>query len=225
MTTQSEQTNQPNQSSQSDQPDQPSRPSRSDPSAQAVELVLYAPIGAAAYIREMGPDFLRLFAARGRAEVDARQQQVAARLRLAKGTGEVAIAFGVPIVRRKVGERISSLLPTSHPTPATPRSRPRTYEPSPVASTAPAPAPEGTNGQSSVEAADPVDAVVDLAGEVARDLAEERLAIPGYDALSASQVVERLAGLSGEELDAVREYEAGHRRRRTILGKIEQLSN
>ena len=50
------------------------------------------------------------------------------------------------------------------------------------------------------------------------------LAIPGYDALSASQVVERLAGLSGDELAAVREYETGHRRRRTILGKIEQLS-
>jgi hypothetical protein len=51
-----------------------------------------------------------------------------------------------------------------------------------------------------------------------------QLAIPGYDALSASQVVERLAGLSGDELAAVRQYEAGHRRRRTILGKIEQLS-
>ena len=49
------------------------------------------------------------------------------------------------------------------------------------------------------------------------------LPIPGYDALSASQVVERLAGLSADELGAVHAYESTHRQRRTILGKIEQL--
>jgi hypothetical protein len=50
------------------------------------------------------------------------------------------------------------------------------------------------------------------------------LPIPGYDALSASQVVERLIGLAPDELDAVHQYEASHRQRRTILGKIEQLA-
>ena len=54
--------------------------------------------------------------------------------------------------------------------------------------------------------------------------ASAELPIPGYDALSASQVVERLAGLAAPELDAVRAYEATHRNRRTILGKIDQLS-
>lgn len=49
------------------------------------------------------------------------------------------------------------------------------------------------------------------------------LAIPGYDALSAPQVVQRLSGLSPEELDAVRSYEAVTRHRQTILGRIEQL--
>jgi hypothetical protein len=53
--------------------------------------------------------------------------------------------------------------------------------------------------------------------------ASDELPIPGYDALSASQVVERLAGLSAGELDSVRDYENANRRRRTILGKIEQL--
>jgi len=42
--------------------------------------------------------------------------------------------------------------------------------------------------------------------------------------LSASQVVERLVGLAPDELDAVHAYEASHRQRRTILGKIEQLA-
>lgn len=49
------------------------------------------------------------------------------------------------------------------------------------------------------------------------------LAIPGYDTLSASQVVQRLAGLSADELEAVRTYESDTRGRRTILSKISQL--
>lgn len=49
------------------------------------------------------------------------------------------------------------------------------------------------------------------------------LAIPDYDSLSASQVVPRLEGLSGRELDAVQRYEAAHRSRKTILNKIAQL--
>ncbi len=49
------------------------------------------------------------------------------------------------------------------------------------------------------------------------------LAIPGYDTLSASQVVQRLAGLSGPELGAVARYEQTHRHRRTILNRVEQL--
>lgn len=55
-----------------------------------------------------------------------------------------------------------------------------------------------------------------------RDRAAE-LAIPGYDSLSASQVVQRLAGLAPDELEAVRDYEAGARGRRTILNRIAQL--
>jgi len=50
------------------------------------------------------------------------------------------------------------------------------------------------------------------------------LPIQDYDELSASQVVARLAGLSGEELDAVRVYEESQRQRRTILTRIEQLT-
>ncbi len=49
------------------------------------------------------------------------------------------------------------------------------------------------------------------------------LAIPGYDSLSASQVVQRLAGLAPDELEAVRAYEASGRGRRTILNRIAQL--
>ena len=49
------------------------------------------------------------------------------------------------------------------------------------------------------------------------------LAIPDYDGLSASQVVNRLAGLSPVELENVQRYEAAHRGRKTILSKVAQL--
>jgi hypothetical protein len=49
------------------------------------------------------------------------------------------------------------------------------------------------------------------------------LAIPGYDSLSASQVVQRLTGLTGSELEAVRAYEQAGRGRKTILTRVAQL--
>jgi hypothetical protein len=59
---------------------------------------------------------------------------------------------------------------------------------------------------------------------VGRDHVEAaELAIPSYDSLSASQVVQRLAGLSRDEVEAVQSYEAATRGRRTILARAEQL--
>jgi hypothetical protein len=49
------------------------------------------------------------------------------------------------------------------------------------------------------------------------------LSIPGFDTLSASQVVQRLDGLNRTELVSVRAYEASTRGRRTILNRVDQL--
>jgi len=49
------------------------------------------------------------------------------------------------------------------------------------------------------------------------------LSIPGFDALSASQVVQRLDGLNRSELVSVRTYESSTRGRRTILSRVDQL--
>jgi hypothetical protein len=57
----------------------------------------------------------------------------------------------------------------------------------------------------------------------AASVAADELAIPAYDSLAASQVVQRLEGLTGLELEAVRRYELAHRARKTVLGKITQL--
>ena len=55
------------------------------------------------------------------------------------------------------------------------------------------------------------------------DVDATELAIPDYDGLSASHVVNRLAGLAPDELEAVRAYEAAGRGRKTILSKVAQL--
>jgi hypothetical protein len=77
-----------------------------------------------------------------------------------------------------------------------------------------------TNGHGSATA--PAVATPPAAGPVtAPDAAG--LAIPGYDTLSASQVVPRLEGLTVSELDAVRAYEVATRGRKTVLTRIDQL--
>ena len=53
---------------------------------------------------------------------------------------------------------------------------------------------------------------------------QDALAIPDYDLLSATQVIDRLVGLARPDLLAVQAYETAHRARTTILGKIAQLS-
>ncbi len=49
------------------------------------------------------------------------------------------------------------------------------------------------------------------------------LPIEEYQSLAASQVVARLPALTAVELAAVRRFEAAHRGRRTVLGRIDQL--
>lgn len=49
--------------------------------------------------------------------------------------------------------------------------------------------------------------------------------IPSYDSLTASAVLETLANLSAEELEAVRSHELANRGRRTVLHRIAQLTS
>ena len=173
-----------------------------DPVERAVELFLFAPIGAALFVRDAAPSVVKTVVARGRAEVDKRQDEINRRVTTARSMGQVAIAFGVPMLRKKVESRLSDV--RGHGEELVTRSEPQVTR-----------APGSPQRPTIVRA--PV--------EVPENSPDsDELPIPGYDALSASQVVERLAGLGREELDAVHAYEAAHRQRRTILGKIEQLA-
>ena len=72
----------------------------------------------------------------------------------------------------------------------------------------------------------PSEVVSDAPPVVSRPAASASgLAIADYDSLAASQVIPRLPGLSREELEAVRGYEAGNRGRKTVLNRIAQLQS
>lgn len=221
-----------------------------------LELLIYAPIGISLFLKDTAPTFVNMFVARGRAEIDRRQEDAQQHVTTARSLGQVAIAFGPPVVRQRVEQTVTdvcrraesilgAVIPrnggsssggstTTPAAPATPAAPPAeaTAPSAPAAPHAPSAAAPSvefrpTNGDS---------AAATVANEwrsttpypstppTPDDGGSAALPIPGYDALSASQVVERLTGLTGAELDAVHAYEMSHRQRRTILGKIEQLA-
>ncbi len=56
-----------------------------------------------------------------------------------------------------------------------------------------------------------------------RHVDDDELPIEEYQSLAASQVVARLPALTADELGTIRRFEAAHRGRRTVLGRIDQL--
>ncbi len=174
---------------------------------QALDLLVYGPLGLAMYVRDTAPSFLRLFVARGRAVVNDQKKSVEGQLGQARTVGEFASASGGPYLWKMVQDGLEKV-------------RTRTEEAletlGTIASTAtPPPSPTTSRPRPTV-----------VAGEAARPPAGApgSLAIRDYDELSASQVVDRLDGLSRAELEAIREYETSRRARNTVLGKIEQLT-
>lgn len=161
---------------------------------QAADLFLYAPIG----LFFEGPTLLPKLAEQGR--VHARNARL---------FGQFAVRHGEAELRRRVGDlegqatgllRMFGLVPDPDA-----EGRPEATPPQPAPAVVVPAEPLSGNGHG--PAAPPVD----------------ELAITDYDSLSASQVVTRLEGLTGDELEAVRTYEAAHRGRKTILNKVAQL--
>ena len=190
----------------------------------ALDLLLYAPVGLALTAAEELP---RL-AAKGRA-------QVKGQVTIARMVGQFAVNQGrKEIEKRFVGPpRTASTRPTQEgtkPAGSSHNGSGRTtgdkgsYDRL-SARTPAAPTPDEHPAHHDTNADEPQASVIDVDfGTTARSgPGAEGLAIPGYDSLSASQVVQRLAGLSQEELAAVGEYEAAHRGRRTILTRVGQL--
>lgn len=156
------------------------------PVDQAVELVLYAPLGFVLEARKLLPSFVE----RGKQQVQ--MAKMIGQFAVKQGQSEAQVRLGKAQVQAEAILGEFGLRTADEPVVAAP--------PAP----APAPAPTAVAPARS--------------GAAAADLA-----IADYDSLAASQVIPRLAGLGPDELDAVRAYEAAHRGRKTILGKVAQL--
>lgn len=127
---------------------------------------------------------------------------------MAKAMGQFAVTMGRSELEKRL-KQVADRPAQSRPKPA----------PAPAATT-PAPAPRPTPAPTP-----PPAPVVETNGSPVTVHDAQSLAIPGYDSLSASQVVERLAGLNAEELEAIGSYESAGRGRRTILNRVAQLRN
>jgi pyruvate/2-oxoglutarate dehydrogenase complex dihydrolipoamide acyltransferase (E2) component len=165
--------------------------------AHAVDLFVYAPIG----LLFDGATLLPQLVERGRSQVS--MARLIGRFAVGQGRTEASRAASrlqdqAAGVLGFIGDSVP--VPSAERAPTAP-TRPAASEATPTVATATtltvAPAPPGP------AAAD--------------------LAIPDYDGLSASQVVNRLAGLSATELASVQRYEAANRGRKTILSKVAQL--
>jgi hypothetical protein len=179
-----------------------------NPIEHALDVFVFAPLGFILSARQTIPEL----AEKGR-------QYAAA----AKMMGEFAIGQGREQAEkavRQAGDQASQTLSVVGNLSG--RRPPTSRAPQPPAAPPAPPAP------STPPSAAPTDAATtDHAGNghVAARPSAENLAIPGYDTLSASQVVQRLGGLSADELEAVRAYEESGRKRKTILTRVEQLQS
>jgi len=169
-----------------------------------MDLFVFAPLGMAITAAEELPKL----AAKGRAQVSG--QLTAARI-----VGQFAVAQGRKRVERRFGQVAGP--PGANGSASGPASE--------APGRSPNTAQDLTYDEMLGTAADEGDAglAVGASPPSSSPPSADGLAIPGYDSLSASQVVQRLAGLSGDELAAVGEYESAHRGRRTVLTRVRQL--
>jgi hypothetical protein len=181
------------------------------PLDQALDLFVYLPVGLALTAREQLPHV-----------IDKGRKRVASEVTMARAVGQFAVTMGQKEAEKALRTATSRLV--APPGAGRPGPRPGpSYETGSGRSSTSAPSRgDGAgvaNGSASAATANGQSARPN--GQAAPPVAS--LAIPGYDTLSASQVVQRLAGLAPAELEAVRSYEAATRQRRTILTKVAQL--
>jgi hypothetical protein len=181
----------------------------------ALRLFVYAPLGVAAYLRDSAPSLLTVFVARGQREFNGVRRAVEERLgitqpqpppptpplqRVAVGIGRLASQAGSVVVgvARPVVDAATSATSSTAPT----NGEAMHWK---SAEAAPSSEAESTGSTGSTGATD--------------------LPITDYDGLSATQIIDRLDGLSRGALERIRVYELAHRARRTILATIDQLTS
>jgi hypothetical protein len=183
-----------------------------DPVDKALRLLVYAPLGFAAYLRDSAPTLMTVLVSRGRQEAEGARRAVEEKLglrepdlppnpplpqRVADGLLNLATQAGsavVGVARPVVDAATNATAPSDPSAPKPPTAAPA--------------APPAANG-----------------GAMHWNAQGGDLPIPDYDLLSATQIIERLDGLSRGALDRIRGYELAHRARRTIVASIDQLTH
>jgi len=174
----------------------------------ALRLFVYAPLGVAAYLRDSAPSLLTVFVARGQREFASVRRTVEGRLGLKDPEPPPAaplqrVADGIGRLASQAGSVVVGVA--------------RPVVDAATAATATAP----TNGEAMHWKSG------DAAGSAPPGAATgaTELPITDYDGLSATQIIDRLEGLSRGALERIRVYELAHRARRTILATIDQLTS
>jgi hypothetical protein len=186
------------------------------PVDRALDVLVFAPLGLALEARRLLPGFVE----RGR-------QQATTQVTLAKMFGQLAVQQGQVEAAKLASNVQRQATTTLRELGVLPEPAPARTKPAPASAAAPTrgdrPTPSPASPPEPARSAAATKATPGSNGRSGAGAAE--LAIPDYDSLSASQVVPRLAGLSSEELEAVRTYEAKHRGRKTILNRVTQLQS
>lgn len=173
-----------------------------------LEAFVFAPIGAGAKLVTDGP------------EVVARARQ---ELSNARFIGEMVVGQGTAQLKERLAH-----LSSVEPVVASPAER--IQADADVASDEPtddAPTPDADVDEPTEDTDTLVDGAVDATVDVTHDdvVDSGELAVPDYDSLPAIDIVGQLDSLTPDELRAVESYERANRRRRTVLGKIAQLTD
>lgn len=193
----------------------------------ALRLLVYGPVGLACYLKDSAPTFMDLFVSRGKREVDGARRVVEEKLGFAKSEPEPA-----PSPQQRMADSLGSLTKVAAQATSMMASMagPVVNAATNAASTVTSPRADGTGVPTPAPPAyEPAAAASEpsapFVGASDGNGAGPDLPIPGYDGLSASQVIERLEGMSRGALERVRLYELAHRARRTILASIDQLTS
>lgn len=195
-----------------------------------VELAVHVPVGIAAFARDAFPTLVTMFAGRGKREVDVHQREVVGQIANYKAVGELAVKFGPPVVKQRVNEQIETLRTKSVEAFESFSASSKAF--SGITDRRPSNSAQGEtsdtgsnstfNSGTGFQNDENVAAEIKTTETIPSKKASEAylLSIPDYDALAASQIIERLEGLNSIELNDVENYERSTRARRTILGKI-----
>jgi hypothetical protein len=188
------------------------------PLDRVLDVAVYGPVGLALAAKDSMPRW-----------IETGRRRLGSQLTAARTIGRFAVSQGSRqtggLVRR-LAEEAEGVLVALGLVPAGDDLDDETPETEPV-DVPPSPGPS-TNGSEAATAASPASAAASadstpgVAGHPS-GLDPAELAIPGYDTLSASQIVQRLPGLSPDELEAVRLYELAGRSRKTVLLRVAQL--